>query len=150
MVCPECDTPNAVDHNYCKNCGFPLRAHHPDHDLQAGSAERARDRCLAILKHDPANADGHFNLGLASYHLGHVEDAIVAFQRAVSLDETLAHAHFQLSVCYYRRGLFDDCALAVDRRCSTIHPRSLLAIGSPSLCFTSGGSTKPCRRFMKC
>jgi hypothetical protein len=68
MICPECKVANADDHNYCKHCGFPLRAHAVGRDLRMGSAEHARDRCLLIVKHNPDSPEAYFNLGMAYYH----------------------------------------------------------------------------------
>src|SRR5512143_112133 len=110
MKCPECKVDNAADHNYCKHCGFPLRTHALERELRVGSAARARDRCLLILKHNADSPEAHFNLGMAYYHLGDLDDAVRAFQRAIELDETLGYAHFQLAVCRYRGGRFAECA----------------------------------------
>ena len=110
MTCPECKVDNAADHNYCKHCGFPLQAHAVERDLRVGSAEKALERCQLVVQHAPNNAQAHFNLGQAYYHLGRLDEAVGAFQRAVDLDETLAHAHFQLAVTYYRGGRFAECA----------------------------------------
>lgn len=110
MKCPECKVENAADHNYCKHCGFPLQAHAVERDLRVGSADKALDRCLLIVKHNPDSPQAYFNLGQAYYHLGQLDEAIAAFQHAVDLDETLAHAHFQLAVTFYRRGRFSECA----------------------------------------
>jgi hypothetical protein len=60
MICPECKVANADDHNYCKHCGFPLRAHAVGRDLRMGSAEHARDRCLLIVKHNPDSPEAYF------------------------------------------------------------------------------------------
>ena len=43
-----------------------------------------------LVELDPDNADLHANLGATLYHLGRIEDAIRSFERALSLDPTLA------------------------------------------------------------
>jgi tetratricopeptide (TPR) repeat protein len=108
VKCPECKVENAADHNYCKHCGFPLQAHAVERDLRVGSVEKALDRCLLVVQHNPDSPQTYFNLGQAYYHLGRLDEAIEAFRHAVDLDDTLAHAHFQLAVTYYRRGRFAE------------------------------------------
>ena len=68
--CPECGVHNALDHNYCKHCGTPLRSVDVERELSTGFAERSRDRCLRLLNADPDNPHTHFSLGIAYYHLG--------------------------------------------------------------------------------
>ena len=65
MRCPECGVDNADDHNYCKNCGFPLKPGALERELSVGLAEKSRDRYRLLIERDPENPVGHFNLGLA-------------------------------------------------------------------------------------
>ena len=115
MPCPECRAQTGSDHRYCAYCGFPLRPETlaSDHHLPPGEA--ACERWQKVAARYPDRPEAHYNLGIAHYHLGHIDDAIAAFERAVAIEDALPHAHFQLAVSYYRRGRLDDCAASCRR-----------------------------------
>ena len=121
--CPECGVENAADHNFCKSCGFALKNVPVDGALAGNLAERNRDRCLKLIKAYPDNANAHFNLGLAFYHLGQAGNAQRAFERVIELDETYSAAHFHLALCHYRRGAMTECVAAA-RRAIQYNPSS--------------------------
>jgi tetratricopeptide (TPR) repeat protein len=122
-ACPDCGVSNAADHNYCKHCGRPLRVVPLEQDLASNPMEQARERCLKLVDAYPDNAQAHFNLGLAYYHLGQVGNAIRAFERAIRLDDAMPATHFQLALCHYRRGAMAECVTA-SRRAIQLNPAS--------------------------
>ena len=46
----------------------------------------------------------HYNLGLAYYHNGQIEKAVVAYKKAIQLEPHFADAYGGLAVIYWRRG----------------------------------------------
>ena len=54
---------------------------------------------LADLK-----VQSHYNLGLAYYHNGHIEEAVAAYEKAIQLEPNFADAYGGLAVIYWRRG----------------------------------------------
>src|SRR5690349_9924372 len=92
MPCPECRAQTGSDHRYCAYCGFPLRPETlaSDHHLPPGEA--ACERWQKVAARYPDRPEAHYNLGLAHYHLGHIDDAIAALERAVAIEDALPHA----------------------------------------------------------
>src|SRR5438034_4075586 len=109
MAKPGCECPTGFSGSRS------IRRRYRSRDFSARPTLSSRDRYRLLIERDPENPVGHFNLGLAFYHLGQLEEAIIEFQRTVALDETFASAYFQLATCYYRRGMAAECIEACQK-----------------------------------
>ena len=84
--------------------------------------------CLnEILKHDPDNSDAYTNLGHALMYEGNSSEAVLALEKAISLNETNAKSHFNLSQIkkytendphlQLMKSLHESCSLTDNDRC---------------------------------
>ncbi len=62
-----------------------------------------------VLQKDPANAEAHFQLGLAFMALGKHEQEIVEYQEAIRIKPDYADAHFNLAMSYDLLGDGANC-----------------------------------------
>lgn len=76
--------------------------------------ERAITLYSAYLERWPSDADGWYNLGTQNFHLGRCDPAREAFQRALSLNPTLASAYVNLASCHARIGQVDSALALYD------------------------------------
>lgn len=60
--------------------------------LEAGRLSEAIAAYKAILDRDPDNAEAHTHMGVILARIGHVDGALKAFNRALAIDPTYAHA----------------------------------------------------------
>src|SRR5262249_1890473 len=76
---------------------------------------------------DPKVALAHYNLGLALYRKGRVDEAVAAYRQAIDLDPKQALAHNNLGIALYSKGLLTeaiDCfhkAIELDRTYAQAH-----------------------------
>jgi len=73
-------------------------------ELARHDAAAAREAFASALALAPADAEAHFNLGVALQKLGVATDAARAYQRALAFDPGLADAHFNLAVLFQEGG----------------------------------------------
>ena len=101
----------------------------------AGDYQRAYTLLQRAAALGTATPDSLYQLGVAAYRLGLVEEAIDAMRRTVERDPNRAQAHAMLARCYVRAGQTEQ-ALLHDARALQLAPLlwpSALAIGHAAL-----------------
>ena len=78
---------------------------------------------------DPQNASAYYGLGVANYHLGQFNAAIVDEQQALASDHHLQPAYIELSTIYTRMGLFNEARKAL-KQLLDLHPDDVEAQAS--------------------
>jgi protein O-mannosyl-transferase len=61
-----------------------------------------------VARKSPGKARAHSNLGLAFMNKGDMDNAAVAYGRAIAIDPKIAEPHFNLGVVYERKGQPDE------------------------------------------
>ena len=79
-----------------------------------------------VLRFAPADAQSHFNLGVALQMSGDADEAVLAYQRALVLQPDFASACFNLAVLFQQQEK-RDAAIAAYRQTLTLNPRDAAA-----------------------
>ena len=69
----------------------------------AGKGETARDLVSRALERKPADHIMHFNVGVIDARLGHHEDAILCYRKAITLKSDFADAYNDLGIALSRK-----------------------------------------------
>jgi serine/threonine-protein kinase len=77
----------------------------------------------AALATRPTVAAVHFEVGMALWRLGQVDEAIRSFRKAIELEPTAAWHHYQLGYCWRDKGRLDE-AIAEFRRAIELDPKA--------------------------
>jgi len=82
---------------------------------QNGDLQGAIRAYLAILEKYPARVDVRSNLGAAYSALGHYEEAIDQYKRALIIDNGNLAIRFNLALAYYKAALFADAVPELEK-----------------------------------
>jgi tetratricopeptide (TPR) repeat protein len=98
--------------------------------LGAGNARQAYTELMAVQDKMSGMPEFDYLLGVASLDSGHIEDAIVAFERVLALVPNHAGAQMDIARAYYAAGSYDLAEAAfVKLRASNPPPAAQQAIG---------------------
>ncbi|MFZ0910007.1 MAG: tetratricopeptide repeat protein [Candidatus Acidiferrales bacterium] len=78
--------------------------------IEAGRYDEAYDHYKQMLARFPKNADALVNFGLLAARLGHSDEAIESWERAIDVDHTQANAQLYLAEALDRSGQFAAAA----------------------------------------
>jgi tetratricopeptide (TPR) repeat protein len=84
--------------------GFPQQEAYARGLIEAGRDAEAFAQYEMILARWPRNIDARVNFGLLAQRLGHVEEAVDSWERAVDADPSQANAQLYLAQVFERRG----------------------------------------------
>ncbi|MEE8412030.1 MAG: tetratricopeptide repeat protein, partial [Acidobacteriota bacterium] len=101
--------------------------------------------CREALRLDPHLPEAHYNLGLALYRQGRVDEAESRWIRATSIDPDYAEAHYNLGALYYSRGEL-GAALKRFERAVVIHPTMATAHNALGIAAEASGDVERARR----
>jgi len=83
---------------------------------------------------NPADPDGHYNLGVCLVNLGNGEEALAQFQKAVELKPDYAEAYFQLGSLYISQNKTQEAISSLEKFCSW--PLRVIRLLWPDSCWT--------------
>lgn len=72
----------------------------------------------SVEQPEPQDAQSHFDQGLAQYFKGEYQQAVLAFQKAVSIDKKYAAAYYNQGNAYYEMGNLDQAIASYDQAVS--------------------------------
>ncbi|HVO38086.1 MAG TPA: tetratricopeptide repeat protein [Spirochaetia bacterium] len=72
-----------------------------------GEREEAEKAFVKLLAKDPSNHFFRYLLGETKYALGHLEDAVLEYQKAIDLKPDFGVAFYKMGVCLHRMGQLD-------------------------------------------
>lgn len=101
--------------------------------------------CREALRLDPHLPEAHYNLGLALYRQGRIDEAESRWIRATSIDPDYAEAHYNLGALYYSRGEL-GAALKRFERAVVIHPTMAMAHNALGIAAEANGDVESARR----
>lgn len=84
--------------------GFPQQEAYARSLIEAGRDAEAYAQYAKILARWPRNIDARVNFGLLAQRLGHEEEAVDSWERAVDADASQANAQLYLAQVFERRG----------------------------------------------
>jgi tetratricopeptide (TPR) repeat protein len=98
---------------------------------RTGQWQQAAEDFAKAATLDPTSAPAYFNLGLAQLQQGHVDDALVALNRTVSLAPKFHGANLFLGIARYRKNDYKgaDVALKSELRLDPRNPQALMWLG---------------------
>ncbi|SFE29934.1 rhomboid family intramembrane serine protease [Alteribacillus iranensis] len=91
--------------------------------LQENETEEAEDILLGILENQE-HAQARFLLGNALIQKGNTEEALVQFQKAVTLDEEFPEAYYNLTILYLELGRVEEAQESFRKVKQTSDPRT--------------------------
>ena len=95
--------------------------------LSAGNAKAAYEVLSPLARDMAGNAEFDYLLGVAALDSGHIDEAIIAFERVLALMPQHAGAQMDLARAYYAAGSFDLAEAAFQRLQSANPPAPTLA-----------------------
>ncbi len=84
-------------------------------DMRSGNLEAAASGFEMVIRHSPAFAEAHFDLGLVNEERGHYEDAIGNFEKALTLKPHLHGANLFLGISEFRLNHLAEAVAAVQK-----------------------------------
>jgi tetratricopeptide (TPR) repeat protein len=94
--------------------------------MRSGNLDEAAVGFATIVKHAPAFAEAHFNLGLVREEQGNQSEAIASFEKALSLKPRLHGANLFLGVAHYKLNQFDEALVALKKE-TAAYPKDAAA-----------------------
>ena len=64
------------------------------------------DECRKVITINPEHIEAHYNLGMAYYRKGVIDEAIEEWEKVITVDPDYGRAHSSLASAYYERGQY--------------------------------------------
>jgi tetratricopeptide (TPR) repeat protein len=107
--------------------------------LQTDQFEKSAEIFEEGIRHNPKNADLHFNLGTAYDKLNRFEDVVRVMEMAIKLDPHHADALNYLGYSYAERGVKIDQALSLTKQAVALKPDNGYYVDSLGWAFFKSG-----------